>query len=54
MVRVFIVDDHKILAQALLDHLNSKEHIECIGMVHSGEEALEKIPRLQPDVVLLE
>ncbi|MEZ4989567.1 MAG: response regulator transcription factor [Saprospiraceae bacterium] len=54
MIRVLIVDDHKILAQALVDYLNSKEHIECIGMVHSGQEAIEQVPRLQPDIILMD
>lgn len=54
MIRVLIVDDHKILAQALVDYLNSKAHIDCIGMVHSGQEAIEQVPQLQPDVILMD
>ncbi len=54
MISVYIVDDHKILAQALLDFLNTNPLIECVGMEHSGEKALEKIPPLKPDVVLMD
>ncbi len=54
MITVLIVDDHKILAQALVDYLNSQDHLQCIGMVHSGEEAIEQIPTLKPDVILMD
>lgn len=54
MIQVLIVDDHKILAQALVDYLNSKEHLECIGMLHSGEEAIERVPEMKPDVILMD
>ena len=54
MVHVFIVDDHKILAHSLLDYLNSKEGIECIGTAQSGEAAIEKIPGLSPQIVIMD
>ncbi len=54
IIRVLIVDDHKILAQALVDYLNSTGKIDCIGMTHSGEEAIEQVPKLQPDVILMD
>lgn len=54
MIHVFIVDDHKILAQALFDFLNTAPNIECIGMEHSAEKAIEEITRIKPDVVLMD
>lgn len=54
MIQVYIVDDHKILAQALLDFLNTDPEIECVGMDHSGEKAIENIPSVKPDVVLMD
>lgn len=54
MIRVFIVDDHKILAQALLDYLNTKSNLECVGMAHSGQEAIDTITNQQADVILMD
>ncbi|MEM7371390.1 MAG: response regulator transcription factor [Bacteroidota bacterium] len=54
MIRVFIVDDHKILAQALFDYLNTKSNLECIGMAHSGQEAIDTVQNQQADVVLMD
>ncbi|MBR9919638.1 MAG: response regulator transcription factor [Bacteroidetes bacterium] len=54
MIRVFLVDDHKILAQALIDFLGGQEDMKCVGIVHSGTEALEVIPKTAVDVVLMD
>ena len=54
MIGVFIVDDHKILAQSLMDYLNGKANIECVGMAHAGKEALAEIPLKKPDVILMD
>ncbi len=54
MIDVFIVDDHKILTQALEEFLNGQPDIRCVGVAHSGPEAINKIPLINPEAVLLD
>jgi DNA-binding NarL/FixJ family response regulator len=54
MTRIFIIDDHKILAEALRDYLDSKADLSCVGMAHDSETALEQIPGMEVDLVLLD
>lgn len=54
MIRVFIVDDHKILAQALIDFLDAHPNINCVGVAHSGDEALKAVPEIAPEVILMD
>lgn len=52
--RVVIVDDHPVFRQGLRDVLEMDPEIEVIGEAANGEEALEIIPELEPDTVLMD
>ncbi|GHC49618.1 response regulator [Ulvibacter litoralis] len=54
MIRVFIVDDHKMVIEGMQLLLQNEDDIKVIGTALSGEIALEKIPEAAPDVVLLD
>lgn len=54
MIRVFIVDDHKMVIEGMQLLLQNEKDIKVIGTALSGEIALEKIPEVLPDVVLLD
>ena len=54
MIQVFIVDDHKMVIEGLQLLLQNESDIQVVGSALSGQEALERIPNLQPDVVLLD
>ncbi len=54
MIKVYIVDDHKILIDAIQNHLEAEQDIECVGFATSGDEALNDIPKSVPDVVLMD
>jgi two-component system invasion response regulator UvrY len=54
MIRVLVVDDHKLVRNGLRMILESAEDIEVIGECESGEEALEQAPKMNPDVVLID
>jgi len=54
MIRVFIVDDHKMVIEGLELMLLRNEKIEVVGTATSGEEGLESIPNIKPDVLLLD
>jgi DNA-binding NarL/FixJ family response regulator len=53
-VRVVIVDDHRLFAEALALLLAGNEQVDVIGLAQSGEEAIEKWAHQQPDVVLMD
>lgn len=51
---VVIVEDDVRLQHHLIKILESPEDITCLCAVSSAEEALEKVPKHQPDVVLMD
>lgn len=53
-IRVLIVDDHAVLRAGLRTLLNLQSDFEVVGEAAEGPEALEKVQRLQPDVVLMD
>ncbi len=52
--RVLVVDDSPFMRKALERMLQAAEDLEVIGSARDGEEALEKIPQLKPDIVTLD
>jgi DNA-binding NarL/FixJ family response regulator len=54
MYRILICDDQKIVCEGLQTILNADEELEVVGTAHNGEEALEMVPRLEPDLVLMD
>lgn len=53
-IKVLIVDDASFMVKALTDILKSDSDIEVVGSAKNGQEALEKIKQLKPDVVTLD
>ena len=54
MVRVLICDDQWIVCEGLETILNADPEIEVVGIAHDGARALELIPEVSPDVVLMD
>lgn len=54
MIRVLVVDDHAILRDGIRSILESQEDIIVVGEASNGEEALEYVSKLIPDVVLMD
>ncbi len=54
MIRVLVVDDHPIVRQGLVSVLGDEDDFEVVGEAGSGREAIARVQRLQPDVVLLD
>jgi NarL family two-component system response regulator LiaR len=54
MVKVLIVDDHEVVRQGLRFMLTQEPGFEVVGEAADGQDALEAIRRLTPDVVLLD
>lgn len=53
-IRVLIVDDHAIVREGLRAVLAQSESLQIVGEAGDGNEALELIDRLPPDVVLMD
>jgi two-component system invasion response regulator UvrY len=54
MIKVLLVDDH-ILVRTGIEHLlEESSGINVVGVACSGEEALEQVKALKPDVVLMD
>ncbi len=54
IIRVLVVDDSAFMRLSISRGLNALPGIEVIGTARDGEEALEQILRLAPDVVTLD
>ena len=54
MIRVCVVDDQTLVRQGICTLLGLVEGLEVVGEAEDGEQALQVIPRLAPDVVLLD
>ncbi|MEW6048543.1 MAG: sporulation transcription factor Spo0A [Bacillota bacterium] len=54
MIRVLVADNNIELVETLEEYLNSLPDMEVVGRAYDGEEALAKIERLSPDVVILD
>jgi DNA-binding NarL/FixJ family response regulator len=48
------VDDHPVVRQGLALLLNGSDDVELVGTVTTGEEAIEAVERLQPQVVVMD
>jgi len=53
-IRVVIADDHPIVREGLRTYLGTREGIEVVGEAADGEQAVARVARLRPDVVLLD
>ena len=53
-IRVFIMDDHADVRQALAARLGSAPEMVVVGDTGEAEAGLEKIKTLRPDVALIE
>ena len=54
MISVFIVEDNPDIQLLLQTIVGRDDEYACIGVVSTGTEALQKIPELLPDVVLMD
>ena len=51
---ILISDDNQEFAQTLANYIHEQEDMEVIGIAKDGEEAVEMIANITPDVVLLD
>ena len=53
-MKVFIVDDSSVVRERLVAMLSEHPEIEIVGQAGDAFSALEAIPHLKPDVVILD
>jgi DNA-binding NarL/FixJ family response regulator len=53
-IRVFLVDDHELVRRGLCDLLLAAREVTVVGECGSAAEAVRCIPRIAPDVVLMD
>lgn len=53
-IRLLVVDDSLLMQRVLTDILQSDPQIKVVGTARNGEDALEKIATLHPDVVTMD
>ena len=53
-MRVLIVDDHPVTRDGLRSALSTSDEVEVVGEAKSGEEAVERVKELTPDVVFMD
>ena len=54
MHRIFIVDDHPMLREGLTHLIRRNPDFEICGEAVTAAEALDAIPELRPDLVLMD
>ncbi len=54
MIRVLICDDQAVVCEGLKAILSTINTIEVVGIANDGEQALEAVAKLHPDVVLMD
>lgn|ERR1051325_552972 len=54
MASILVIEDHVVFGKALVRLLTEKANVEVVGVVRSAEEALEKLPSLKVDLVIID
>ncbi len=53
-IRVLVVDDVAMVRRLVVDALSIDAEIQVVGVAENGREALEKIPVVHPDLLVLD
>jgi two-component system, NarL family, response regulator DevR len=53
-IKVFLLDDHEVVRQGVAAMLRTQPDIAVIGEASTAAEALARVPRLRPDVAVLD
>ena len=54
MIKVFIADDHNIVREGIISLLQKERDLKVIGEAGDGQEAIERILKTKPDVVIMD
>ena len=54
MIRILIADDHDLMRVGLRSLIEAQPDLEVCGEAINGEDALEKVKSLCPDIIVLD
>ena len=54
MIRVLLVDDHQLVRTGIKALLDSDKEIQVVAVADSGEQAIDMVGEIRPDVVLMD
>lgn len=53
-IKTLIVDDHPMVAEGIQSILESYDDIDVVGTCNTARDAIEQLPHLDPDVILMD
>jgi two-component system chemotaxis response regulator CheB len=53
-IRVLVVDDSAFMRYTITENINNRPGLSVVGNARNGQQALELIPKLKPDVITLD
>jgi DNA-binding NarL/FixJ family response regulator len=54
MIRIFLTDDHPLVIDGIKLMISEAADMECVGAANNGKEALQQLPKLKVDLLLLD
>ena len=54
MIRLLLVDDQELVCQGLKAMLSLESDLEIVGIANNGQDAIEQVKILKPDIVLMD
>lgn len=54
MIKVMIADDQELMRESLNILLSSKEDIKIVGLLKDGDEVVDNVEAMMPDVILMD
>jgi two-component system response regulator NreC len=54
LIRILLVDDHAVLRAGLKALLDAEDDLRVVGEAGTGEEAIDKVKLVKPDVVIMD
>ena len=53
-IKVLVVDDSALMRKIISDMINNEENMEVIDIARDGEDFLNKLSKINPDVITLD
>ena len=54
LIKVLVVDDHDLFRRGLMEVLDEEDDMEVVGEARNGQEAIEQVDKLSPDIVFMD
>jgi len=54
MIKILLVDDHSLMREGMVAMLRDVDDIEIVGSIASGEEAVNLVDQLKPNLILMD